>query len=63
MAALHDSGKGFSQGARNALPLLVFLGLGFAAPLLAVIAYSFMPERSFGLVHPPGRCSSPRSRS
>jgi spermidine/putrescine transport system permease protein len=40
-------------GFRNALPLLVFLAIGFAAPLLAVIGYSFMPERSFGLVHQP----------
>ncbi|WP_119389411.1 ABC transporter permease [Taklimakanibacter lacteus] len=53
MAALHETGKGLSQGARNALPLLIFLLVGFAAPLLAVIAYSFMPERSFGLVHSP----------
>ena len=40
-------------GFRNALPLLIFLALGFAAPLLAVIGYSFMPERSFGLMHQP----------
>jgi spermidine/putrescine transport system permease protein len=53
MAALHDSGKVLSQGARNALPLLLFLGAGFAAPLIAVIAYSFMPSRSFGLIHTP----------
>ncbi|MGE3876163.1 MAG: ABC transporter permease [Parvibaculaceae bacterium] len=53
MAALHDSGKGLSQGTRNALPLILFLAVGFAAPLLAVIAYSFMPPRSFGLIHPP----------
>jgi spermidine/putrescine transport system permease protein len=53
MAALHDSGRGLSQGSRNALPLLIFLAVGFAAPLFAVIAYSFMPARSFGLMHPP----------
>jgi spermidine/putrescine transport system permease protein len=40
-------------GFRNALPLIIFLALGFAAPLLAVIGYSFMPERSFGLLHQP----------
>lgn len=40
-------------GFRNALPLLIFLAIGFAAPLLAVIGYSFMPERSFGLIHHP----------
>jgi spermidine/putrescine transport system permease protein len=53
MAAIHDSGKVLSQGARNALPLLLFLAAGFAAPLLSVIAYSFMPPRSFGLIHSP----------
>jgi spermidine/putrescine transport system permease protein len=53
MAALHEGGKGLSQGARNAVPLLLFLAAGFAAPLLAVIAYSFMPSRSFGLIHSP----------
>jgi spermidine/putrescine transport system permease protein len=53
MAALHETGRGLSQGARNALPLILFLAIGFAAPLFAVIAYSFMPARSFGLIHPP----------
>lgn len=53
MAALHETGRGLSQGARNALPLMIFMALGFAAPLLAVIAYSFMPPRSFGLTHAP----------
>ena len=53
MAAPHESGKGLSQGARNALPLMLFMIIGFAAPLLAVIAYSFMPPRSFGLTHAP----------
>jgi spermidine/putrescine transport system permease protein len=41
------------QGVRNALPLLVVLAAGFLAPLFAVIAYSFMPARSFGLIHSP----------
>ena len=53
MAALHDGGRGLSQGARNALPLIVFFAVGFAAPLFTVIAYSFMPPRSFGLIHAP----------
>jgi spermidine/putrescine transport system permease protein len=53
MAALHETGRGISLGLRNALPLLLMLAIGFAAPLIAVIAYSFMPERSFGLIHPP----------
>jgi spermidine/putrescine transport system permease protein len=43
-----------SQGPANALPLVAFLIVGFAAPLLAVIAYSFMPARSFGLLEQPG---------
>ena len=32
---------------------LIFLTIGFAAPLLAVIGFSFMPPRTFGLGHPP----------
>jgi spermidine/putrescine transport system permease protein len=40
-------------GARSALPLLLFLAAGFLAPLLAVMAYSFMPPRTFGLTHTP----------
>ncbi|MSP81713.1 MAG: ABC transporter permease [Alphaproteobacteria bacterium] len=42
-----------SLGLRHALPLLLFLLLGFAAPLLAVIGYSVMPERTFGLWQAP----------
>lgn len=53
MAAPHETGKGLSQGARNALPLMLFMIIGFAAPLLTVIAYSFMPPRSFGLTCAP----------
>lgn len=34
-------------GARSSLPVLFFLLIGFAAPLLAVIWFSFMPPRSF----------------
>ena len=41
------------QGPLNAVPVLVFLLIGFAAPLLAVIGYSFMPERTFGLWQTP----------
>ena len=48
-----QGGDGASALVRNALPLLLFLCIGFAAPLLAVIAYSFMPPRSFGLIHAP----------
>jgi spermidine/putrescine transport system permease protein len=41
------------QGPLNAVPVLVFLLIGFAAPLLAVIGFSFMPGRTFGLWQPP----------
>ena len=40
-------------GRVNALPIILFLLVGFAAPLLAVIGYSFMPERTFGLWQRP----------
>lgn len=40
-------------GVRSALPVLIFLLIGFAAPLLAVIGFSFMPARTFGLAHQP----------
>lgn len=36
-----------SPGLRSALPVLAFLIAGFAAPLIAVIWFSFMPARSF----------------
>jgi len=41
------------QGPLNAVPVILFLIVGFAAPLLAVIGYSFMPERTFGLFQKP----------
>jgi len=37
------------QGEKSAIPVLLFLLAGFAAPLLAVIWFSFMPPRSFFL--------------
>jgi spermidine/putrescine transport system permease protein len=40
-------------GARAALPLLLFLGAGFVAPLLVVVGYSFMPARTFGFSRSP----------
>jgi spermidine/putrescine transport system permease protein len=40
-------------GFQSALPVLIFLLAGFAAPLLAVIGFSFMPPRTFGLGHAP----------
>lgn len=42
-----------SQGARYALPAMMFLAVGFATPLLAVIWFSFMPSRSFSFVGTP----------
>jgi spermidine/putrescine transport system permease protein len=44
--------KLFPPGARQALPVLLFLLCGFVAPLLAVIAYSFVPPRTFSLWQP-----------
>lgn len=42
-----------SAGLKTALPVLAFLLVGFAAPLLAVIGFSFMPPRTFGLTGDP----------
>lgn len=42
-----------SQGAKNSLPVILFLLVGFAAPLLAVIWFSFMPERTFSFAGTP----------
>lgn len=42
-----------SPGQYAALPVVIYLLAGFVAPLLAVIAYSFMPSRSFGLNQTP----------
>jgi spermidine/putrescine transport system permease protein len=39
--------KFMSAGSRSAVPVVLFLLVGFAAPLLAVIWFSFMPPRSF----------------
>ncbi len=41
------------QGEKSAIPVLLFLLVGFAAPLLAVIWFSFMPTRSFSLAGSP----------
>lgn len=35
------------QGEKSAIPVVLFLLLGFAAPLIAVVWFSFMPPRSF----------------
>src|SRR4249920_655998 len=41
-------------GRRHALPILTLLLVGFAAPLLAVIGFSFAPPRTFSLWQMPG---------
>jgi spermidine/putrescine transport system permease protein len=53
MARSVPMGGRLGPGVRNALPLLVFLLVGFAAPLLAVIGFSVMPPRTFGLWQAP----------
>jgi spermidine/putrescine transport system permease protein len=40
-------------GPANAVPVILFLLIGFAAPLATVIGYSFMPPRTFGLWQAP----------
>ena len=42
-----------ASGSRSALPVVIFLLIGFAAPLIAVIWFSFMPPRSFSLADVP----------
>jgi spermidine/putrescine transport system permease protein len=41
--------KIFGPGTRHAVPLILFLLIGFAAPLFAVIGFSFTPARTFSL--------------
>ena len=42
-----------SPGLLAALPVVLFLGVAFAAPLLTVLGYSFMPAQTFELGQPP----------
>jgi len=42
-----------SPGSKAAVPVLLFLLVGFVAPLMAVIWFSFMPPRSFSLAAAP----------
>jgi len=42
-----------APGRRHALPIVVLLLVGFAAPLLAVVWFSFVPPRSFDLLQTP----------
>ena len=43
----------FSSGTRYALPVLALLAIGFLAPLLAVVAFSFAEPRSFDVFGTP----------
>lgn len=51
-AAPRRAWLGLAPGRRHAIPLFVLLLLGFAAPLLAVVWFSFIPPRSFDLWQP-----------
>ncbi|MCB1435305.1 MAG: ABC transporter permease, partial [Alphaproteobacteria bacterium] len=42
-----------SQGSKSSLPVILFLLIGFAAPLIAVVWFSFMPPRSFSFAGAP----------
>jgi len=42
-----------SPGSKAAVPVLLFLLVGFVAPLIAVIWFSFMPPRTFSLTAAP----------
>lgn len=45
---MSDPAPRLSAGPKAALPVILFLLIGFAAPLAAVIGFSFMPPRTFG---------------
>lgn len=42
-----------STGLLFSLPGLVFMALAFVVPLALIVAFSFMPPKSFGLAHAP----------
>ena len=53
-AAASSSRRGrLSTGMRCSLPVLLLLAVGFAAPLLAVVGFSFVEPRSFSLWSEP----------
>ncbi len=43
----------FNPGTRSALPFLILLLAGFVAPLVTVVAFSFMPARTFSIWQSP----------
>jgi spermidine/putrescine transport system permease protein len=54
MAAASSPRRGrLSTGLRCSLPVLLLLAIGFAAPLLAVVGFSFVEPRSFSLWSEP----------
>lgn len=53
MMAMARIARRISPGPRYALPLILVLLLGFVAPLMAVIGFSVMPPRTFGIWHTP----------
>ena len=48
-----EAGRRFSAGFRCSLPVLALLAIGFAAPLLTVVGFSFVEPRSFTLWSEP----------
>jgi spermidine/putrescine transport system permease protein len=48
-----EAHRRLSTGLRHSLPVLALLAVGFAAPLLAVIGFSFVEPRSFSLWSEP----------
>jgi spermidine/putrescine transport system permease protein len=50
---MNGAAANFGPGARAALPFLPLLIVGFIAPLLTVIAFSFMPARTFSIWQSP----------
>jgi spermidine/putrescine transport system permease protein len=43
----------FGPGARAAIPFVALFAIGFLAPLIAVVAFSFMPARTFSIWQTP----------
>ena len=43
----------FGPGARAAIPFIALFAIGFVAPLFAVVAFSFMPARTFSIWQRP----------
>src|SRR5690606_1572343 len=46
-------GRLLQPGSRHAAPIMLLLLLGFAAPLLAIVGFSFGKERTFALLQTP----------